>query len=116
MTARDEADPIAALLARAEQLAAEDASGGLTPTLPPLLRAAIEAGVMSRGQAQDVDAFADGLLARMCAGELTEEQVNELAAATAVRDGEAVNRARARAGGNRAARRAEAAQRRRAPR
>jgi hypothetical protein len=81
------------------------------------LRFAIESGIMSEGQARDVDATADGLVARMRAGEITEEQGLELAGAAAVRDGQAVNRARARAaGGNRAARRAEAAEQRRARR
>lgn len=85
------------------------------PELVPTLRFVIESGIMSEGQARDLDAFADGVLARGRAGELTEEQASELVIETAIRDGLAVNRARAR-GGNRHARRAEAAQRRRSKR
>lgn len=76
------------------------------------LRFAIESGIMSEGLARDVDATADGLVARIRAGEITEEQGLELAAAAAVRDGQAVNRARARAQGNRHERRAAAAKQR----
>lgn len=89
------------------------------PTVPaptdlaPSLRFAIESGIMSTGQARDLDAFADGLVARERAGELTHEQALELAGAAAVRDGEAFNRARARAPQNRAERRAQAARQRR---
>lgn len=51
---------------------------------------------MTEAQARDVDALADGLATRLGAGELTEAQANEIAGATAVRDGLAFNRARAR--------------------
>lgn len=83
--------------------------------LDPILQWAIANGAMSEAQARDCDAFADGVVARMREGELTEEQAAELVAATAIRDAQAVNRARARmaaAGGNRAARRAQAAEQR----
>jgi hypothetical protein len=81
--------------------------------LDPLLQRAIAAGVMSEAQARDVDALADGITARLLAGEITEEQAQALAEWAAVRDGQAVNRARARAQqGNRAARRAAAAEQR----
>jgi len=69
--------------------------------LDPLLQRAMALGVMSEAQARDVDAFADGLCARGRAGEITEEQAHELARAAAQRDGEAVNRARARRRGGR---------------
>jgi hypothetical protein len=82
-----------------------------TPELAPVLRFAIESGIMSEGQARDLDAFGDGIDARLRAGELTEEQAQALTEATAIRDAQAVNRARA--PGNRAARRAGAAQNRR---
>jgi hypothetical protein len=66
------------------------------PDLDPILQGAIASGIMTEAQARDLDAFADGLVARGRAGELTEEQASELARAAAQRDGEAVNRARAR--------------------
>lgn len=66
------------------------------PDLDPMLQQAIAAGVMSEAQARDLDAFADGLCARGRAGEITEQQALEHARAAAQRDGEAVNRARAR--------------------
>jgi hypothetical protein len=62
------------LLARAEQLEGEAAPG----ELDPVLRAAIELGVMSEGQVRDCDAFADGLVARVRSGELTQEQGDEI--------------------------------------
>lgn len=64
--------------------------------LDPLLQRAIAAGIMTEAQARDVDAFADGILARGRAGELTEEQADELVRAAAQRDGEAELRARER--------------------
>src|SRR5262245_32466853 len=79
--------------------------------LDPVLEWAIGRGVMSHGQARDLDAFADGLAARVRDGEITEEEGDDLAHAQAVRDAQAVLRARAR-GGNRRDRRAEAAQQR----
>lgn len=79
-------------------------------TLPPTLQFAIASGIVSEGQARDVDAFGDGLADRVISGELTLAQAGEITSAAAVRDGQAVNRARAR---NRAERRAEPAQSRR---
>jgi hypothetical protein len=80
------------------------------PELDPLLLAAIDAGIMTEAQARDVDAFADGILARGRAGEITEAQADELIQRQALRDGLAWRAS------NRAARRADAAQRRRAKR
>lgn len=67
------------------------------PELAAPLQWAIDNGIMTLEQARDVDALADGLVARVREGEITEEQGHELAAAAALRDGQAVNRARARA-------------------
>jgi hypothetical protein len=66
------------------------------PDLDPMLQRAIALGIMTEAQARDVDALADGIVARGRAGEITEEQGAELARTAAQRDGEAELRARAR--------------------
>ena len=65
--------------------------------LDPLLEQAIAAGELTEAQALDVEAFADGILARVRAGELTRAQARALTAATAIRDARAELAARARA-------------------
>jgi hypothetical protein len=90
-------EPMAELLQVAERLA-----GGPLPDEqmgPFLLLAAVELGHMSEQEARDLEAFADGLDARVIEGELTAEQAGNIGAAQAVRDGEAILRARARAQG-----------------
>ena len=73
-----------------------DAPPAPAADLDPLLQRAIAAGVMTEAQARDVDAFADGVVARVAAGELTEEQGDELVARRATSDAHAELRARAR--------------------
>lgn len=68
------------------------------PQLDPLLQNAIASGVMSEAEARDLDAFADGIVARMRAGELTQKQADDLVSLTAIRDAQAKLRARARRG------------------
>ena len=82
--------------------------------LHPVLARVVARGLMSEAQARDVDAFADGVLARVRCGEITRQQGDDLVMAQAVSDALAFKRARAaQAPRNRAARRAEAAARRR---
>lgn len=64
--------------------------------LDPALRAAIRAGLMTEAQARDVDAFADGIVARIRAGEMTEEEASSLAVKQGIADGLAALRKRGR--------------------
>ena len=64
--------------------------------LDPLLRAAIRSGAMTEAEARDVDAFADGIVARVREGQLTVEQAAELARRQGTQDALARNRARGR--------------------
>lgn len=68
------------------------------PKLAPILERAIAAGIMSEQQARDVDAFADGLVARVDAGELMPEEGAALCLETATRNALAERRARIRRG------------------
>ena len=68
--------------------------------LVPILRQAVRSGLLTLEQAFDVDALADGLVAQVVAGELTEEQATERAARQAVADGEAMLAARRRRRGS----------------
>ena len=68
--------------------------------LVPILRQAVRCGLLTLEQAFDVDALADGLVAQVVAGELTEEQATERAARQAVADGEAMLAARRRRRGS----------------
>lgn len=67
-----------------------------TSDLDPILQRAIALGLLTEAQARDVDALADGIVARVRDGELTDEQGDAIVAAAAVRDGVAELRARAR--------------------
>lgn len=62
--------------------------------LDPLLQWAVHSRLLTLGQALDADAFADGLDARVRAGEITEEEGLELAHEQAMSDGRAMLRAR----------------------
>lgn len=55
-------------------------------TLDPRLRLMVQCGLMTEQQARDVDAFADGLCARIAAGELTVEEAGALAAKQGTED------------------------------
>ncbi len=46
--------------------------------LDPLLEQVIAAGLMTREEAERVDAWADDLATRKCAGEVTDDEVSEL--------------------------------------
>lgn len=65
--------------------------------LVPILRQAVRCGLLTLEQAFDVDALADGLVAQVAAGEMTEEQAVERAQRQAYTDAKALLAARRRA-------------------
>ena len=70
----------------------------MTKQLDPQLERAVRLGLMTRAAAEDIDAFADGIVARVVSGEITKEEGNRLTVEQAVKDALALNRARERAG------------------
>lgn len=62
--------------------------------LDPLLQWAVRSGLMTEAQARDVDAFADGVVQRKRAGELSAEEADRLVVRRAYSDAVAFNRGR----------------------